>query len=522
MLRGDLENLKNKLVFDEVKSTGQIKLGAIISYISIAINIIAGLLYTPWMVQQIGQDNFGLYSLAISLISIFLIDFGLSAAVSRFVSKYYAEGNQVKVNNILGVIYKFYFLIGALLLLSLVLIYFNIDLIYTELSPSELKNFKIVYIIAATFSVISFPFIPLNGILTSYEKFVKLKLCDLFNRILSILLIVLALLFNYGLYALVTANAISGLITIVIKLVIIKRNTPIKINFDYNSKEMVKEIFSFSIWSTVISIAQRFIFNITPSILGAISGAVSISVFAIGSIIEGYIFTIGNAINGLFLPKVTRIVQNNDSSNGLLKLMVKLGRIQLCIIGLIIIGFITIGQDFIYLWMGEEYSSSYYIAVLLIIPALIDLPQYIGNNALVALNKLKLQSYVFIGMAIINIILSLIFSRYWGALGASLAICISYLLRSIGMNIIFYRSLKINVFIFFKECHIKLLPPLLLTFGIGIGIGYYFTEVTWYNLLIKGTILTVFYFIIIWLIGFNKYEKNLVVQTISQIKNKII
>ena len=39
----------------------------------------------------------------------------------------------------------------------------------------ELESFKIVYLIAALFSVISFPFIPLNGIIVSYEKFIQLN-----------------------------------------------------------------------------------------------------------------------------------------------------------------------------------------------------------------------------------------------------------------------------------------------------------------------------------------------------------
>ena len=51
--------------------TKQIKLGAIISYFAIAFNIIAGLIYTPWMVGQIGKSDYGLYTLANSLIFIF-------------------------------------------------------------------------------------------------------------------------------------------------------------------------------------------------------------------------------------------------------------------------------------------------------------------------------------------------------------------------------------------------------------------------------------------------------------------
>jgi O-antigen/teichoic acid export membrane protein len=61
--------------FNEVESTNKIKRGALMSYIAIAVNILAGLLYIPWMVGQIGKDNFGLYTLATSLISMFCVLF---------------------------------------------------------------------------------------------------------------------------------------------------------------------------------------------------------------------------------------------------------------------------------------------------------------------------------------------------------------------------------------------------------------------------------------------------------------
>ena len=68
-----------------ISSSKQIKLGAILSYLSIFINIVTGLLYTPWMIDSIGQANYGLYTLAISVTSLFVFDFGLSAAVTRFI-----------------------------------------------------------------------------------------------------------------------------------------------------------------------------------------------------------------------------------------------------------------------------------------------------------------------------------------------------------------------------------------------------------------------------------------------------
>ena len=49
----------------EAESSRQIKRGVVIGYLSIAFNILAGLIYTPWMVRQIGQTDYGLFALAI-------------------------------------------------------------------------------------------------------------------------------------------------------------------------------------------------------------------------------------------------------------------------------------------------------------------------------------------------------------------------------------------------------------------------------------------------------------------------
>ena len=157
-----------------MNSSKQIKLGALMSYFTIAFNMISGLIYTPWMITQIGQSNYGLYTLATSLITLFVMDFGMSAAVSRFVSKYRAEGNQQAVNDFLGIIYKLYFLIAGIILCALIGVSFFIESIYDNLSASELETFKVLYVIVGIFSVVSFPFTNLNGILNAYEKFTEM------------------------------------------------------------------------------------------------------------------------------------------------------------------------------------------------------------------------------------------------------------------------------------------------------------------------------------------------------------
>lgn len=502
-------------------STHQIKLGALISYITIAFNIITGLLYTPWMISQIGQNNYGLYTLASSLISIFIIDFGIGQAVARFISKYKADGDQQSINNLLGIVYKLYLIMDVIVLAILIIVYFFINNIYAGLTPSELASFKVVYIIAATFSIISFPFTTLNGIFIAYEKFIYFKVCDLLNKILTVALMIMALLFGYGLYALVVINAICGLVIIAIKFFIIKTKTPIKVNFNYKSKIVLKDIFSFSTWSMIITIAEQLCFNITPTILGVVSNSANIAVFGIANTLEGYVFTFANAINGMFLPTVSRMVKKENSDENILQLMIKIGRIQLIIIGLIIIEFISVGKEFIILWMGKEYVTAYYCSILFILPSIISLTQEIANTTVVALNKVKQKSYVYIASSIINIVLSLILSQFLGVLGASISICISYFVRYIFMNVIYYKTLNIDVFRFFKECHIKMLIPLLLSLIIGMCVHLFIHLAGWTGFLIKGMIVVVVYVLIMWTMAFNNFEKKLILDTLQSIAKKV-
>ena len=512
---------KNKKHVELDNSSKQIKAGAIMGYITIAINMIAGLIYTPWMVGIIGQGPYGLYTLSTSLISLVALDFGLSAAVTRFVSKYNVADDQKSVNNVLGIVSKLFLFIDAFICISLIIVFFFINIIYKGLTVDEIQNFKIIYIITSSFTVISFPFTTLNGILISYEKFVSQKVCDLFNRVFNVALMIIALSMGYGLYTLVTINAFSGLVSLILKMWVIKKQTPVKINFKFKSKKMLKEVLEFSVWSTIISIAQRFVFNIVPTILGSFSGSVSIAIFGVASTLEGYVFTFSTAINGMLLPKVSRIVAKNEDRQDILTLMIKVGRIQFTIIGLLTVGFISIGKEFIYLWMGKSFDMSYLCAVILIIPSLFEIPQHIANLTVIAVNKVRLQSYVYISTAFINIIMSIVLSRYFGELGASISICIAYLIRIIAMNVIYYKVLKINVFTFFMECHIKMCLAFFVPLILGICLHLFVSMNGWLTLLAKVLIITFIYFFSMWFFAWNKYEKTLFASIFRRIINII-
>lgn len=486
----------------------QIKHGAILSYVNIGIYILTGFLYTPWMIRCIGQADYGLYTLAMSVISLLAFDFGLGNATSKFICEYLAEGRQDKVDNLLGVIYKLYLGIDVLILLIFTGIYIFLPEIYHGLSDPEISKFKILFIIAASYCLFSFPFIPQTGILTGYEHFVALKGSEVFNRIFVVATMAVCLLCGYGLFALVIVNSLGGILTILLRLYYIRKDTPLKINFSFWEKDEFKKIVRFITWVTVVALAERMILNIAPSILGVYENSTMIAILGIAIIIESYFFLFGSSVGGgLFLPKVSRMLQADDVES-VLELMTRLGRLLLFVCGFIFIWFIFFGQQFISLWVGDNYELVYPVAILLLIPNMIYLPQEIGMTYIVATNTVKYQAFAYLGVAAVNLAISFPLTYYFGLLGLASALFISLMLKSAFLNVVFYRKLKLNVFKFFRDCFGKVLPSLIIASVIFFLIGVLPLE-QWYWYVAKNLIAVVAYCVIIWKVGANSYEKSL-------------
>lgn len=498
----------------------QIKYGALISYVALFINIIIGLVYTPWMIRSIGKADYGLYTLAMSVISLFVFDFGLSSAVTRFVSKYLAEGRQDKANHLIGVTYKLYVAASMVIFVVLVGMFFFIPQIYKGLTPEELEKFKVLYVIAACYSVLSFPFIPLDGIISANEKFIQLKLCNLAHKLFIVVAMSACLLLGYGLYALVIVNAVAGFATIVLKLLIVKKNTQMQTAWSFWDKDMFNAVVGFSVWVTVSALAQRLVLNICPSILGVVANSQAIAVFGISMTIEGYVYTFASAINGLFLPKVTHL-NTNGENNSILKLMIKVGRIQYYIIGAIFFGFICFGRNFINVWVGPDYSEVYLCSIMMIAPSFISLAQEIGNTTVIVKGEVRKSAYISLVKAVINILLAFPLTYYFGVYGMAFSIFISYSFSTALYNCMYNHILGLNINIFFRESLFNIAFPMIVAVAFAYLPNLLLNDYGWGHFIVKFAIFSLVYGFVIYNFAMNNEERNIFIGPFKKISPKI-
>ena len=61
-------------------------------------------------------------------------------------------------------------------------------------------------------------------------------------------------------------------------------------------------------------------------------------------------------------------------------MMIGVGRFQVVVLGMLYVGFATVGRDFMILWMGNEFIVSYYCVLLLAFPTIFEYSQQIAKQ----------------------------------------------------------------------------------------------------------------------------------------------
>jgi len=498
-----------------VTAIGQTKKGAILSYAAIAFNVIAGLLYTPFLVRTLGLSDYGLFALSASLVGYFSIDLGLSAAITRFIARYRAEGNEHRVKELLGVAYKLYLIIDIAVFLLLGTVYLFADQIFGNLTPVELERFKNIFIVTSFFILFHIPLLPVNGCFIAYERVVALKAFDLANKIITVTLLILMLVLGFGLYGVVAVNILSTLTIQSIKLLYLHRKEGLAVDLRYYDKELLRSIGSFSLWATVSMIADKFFFSIIPALLAIFSNTREVAFFAIVISIEGYVFSMARALNGLFLPRVMRLVVREGTPEQQTDLLIRVGRIQLYIVGILIAGLIGLGKEFFAHWLGAGFDRSYYAMVLVLVPCLFHLTQTIAEELIYAQDKIRYRALSYVIGSVLSVTAIVLLAPQYGAIGAAIGVFLSFVVaHNIIIDIVYHRVLKIDMLRFLSACHLKILPVFIAAAGLGFLMQIYIDTPTLFLFAVKGVAWGFLCVALLWLFAMNDVEKGMIRQMV--------
>ncbi|WHY61114.1 oligosaccharide flippase family protein [Cytobacillus firmus] len=501
----------------------QLKAGALLSYVALFINSAVSVIYTPIMLRLLGQSEYGLYSLAAAAAGyVGVLNFGLGNALIRYSAKYKAINDEKGCSALYGLFFKMYGVLGAFALVAGIILTLKADLMFSNsLSIEELKKLKIIMSIMVANISIGIGLGMFSVIILAHEKFIFQKMTVIIGSLINPIIMLPLLIMGYGSITMALVTTLINCLTIIINMYFCFKKIKIRIVFKKLESGLFKEVIIFSSYIFLNLIIGQLYWSTDQVILGIYSGTIAVSIYSIGASFTGYFSGFSSAISNVFLTKVSTMVDKDATNNDLSDLFIRMGRVQYIIISFALSGFIVFGQEFINLWVGIEYSQSYVIAIIILVPMLVSLIQGMGGIILQAKNKQGFKSIINIFIAILNVIMSVIFVQVWGVIGCAIATAISFTLGNIIIiNIYYWKKIGINI----PEYWINILC---MSLPIGISIIYgatmnnFIIADTWGILFLKICVFSVLYIFLMWFTSMNKYEKELLIVPIKGISRRL-
>ena len=492
----------------------QIRLGVVLQYVQMGLSIVISLVYTPMMLRILGQSEYGIYNLSSSIISyLSLLSLGFGASYVHFYSIYKKDNLEDKIRQLNGMYLTVFTVMGIVSFAAGMYLASNVEIMFNSTYTAHDLEIARVLMIFLSFNIaISFPASIFVSYITSQEKFIFQKLVNIVKTILSPCLCIALLLCGYGSIGMVIVTTVCIVFADMLNMLYCMLKLKMGFSFRGFNGSLFKQVAIFSCFIAINQVVDQINWQTDKVILGKMVGASAVAIYAVASNINTMYLSFSGAISNVFIPRINKIVAEGGQmlDRKLTEIMTKIGRIQYFVMMLILTGFILFGKFFIVLWAGEDYIMSYYVILLLICPVTVPQIQNIGIEIQRAKNLHQFRSIIYMIMALLNVVISIVLCNWFGVLGTAAGTAISLIIANIIiMNIFYHKKCRIDMIYFWKSIFLMskgLIAPII----IGIAMNYFIQDTGFAVFAVKVVIYGVVYCASMWLFGMNSEEKALV------------
>jgi len=492
-------NIKNKLV----KNTTFNSLNV---FISMAI----GFFLLPIILQIIGKELYGIYILIITLSGyINIMETGVGTASVKFISQHLIKNEKKEINEILTNSLIFYFLVGVITATVLVLIslffvnFFNIPPRYLSLTKQTL-------IFAGIALLIIWPLRLFRKVLEGNQDYTVTSGATIAFEILNFLLIILFLrkCSNPFLFFVILKFISQIFLNLFFCVYSFRRLDFLKVDYYLISKKAFKKIFKFSSILYLCKIIGLLIFNTDKILISVFLNISSITLYEITYKFLQLVKNVSNLSSSAILPLVSSLNSKNDN-NKIKEIFLRVSKYTIVLVLPITISIIIFAKYIVLYWLGPEYNSIVFPIQLFVSYSIYNCSLALVGQILVAIDKVRYTLYYRIGIAVSNLILSIILiiltKNFIGVIwGTVISYCIGYpIYLSIALKLI-----KVDFYEFLNKVILPTYPYAIFPVIIGILICQLVPPKNLIYTLIDMGGVVFLYFNCVFFMGLKSYERR--------------
>jgi O-antigen/teichoic acid export membrane protein len=421
----------------------------------------------PFLVHTLGERWYGIWVVIGNLAgNYYLLDLGLAAAVTQFVSKHAASGDTEAQNVVVNTSLALYLCFAAGIVACTAL-----AAAATAWIPGVEADARIIRMITVVVGLqfaAEFPLKAFAGIFASTVRHDLVVYSRLVNLALNTSLTVYYVNRGHGVLTIAVIAFCCDQISNTLYFVMARRLFPeLRLGFRFVSRRAARELFGYSSWALVVQFANQLRFKIDAAVVAGILSAAAVTHYAVAQrLVEHFVGLVNRATN-MAMPIFTRywVLDRRDELREKLLLLTRIN----AAVGVFGGGMIVVlGGPFISRWMGPEFTSSYPVLVVLTVAMTTELVMCNIDNVLYATSSVRQLATANAVEGLCNLVFSLVLGRRFGIVGVAFGTAVPLLFfRLVVMPRLASRQIGMRPARFYRN----LLPTTLFTLGYIIGVG---------------------------------------------------
>ena len=262
----------------------QIKIGSILSYLQMAINVIIQLVYTPIMIRLLGQNEYGLYNTVASTISMLsILSLGFNSGYIRYYAIYKKNNDKESICKLNGLFLIIFLIIGFIGFLCGLFLSFHLDLVFDQgLTAEEYAKARIMMLLLTVNLAFSFPMSVFQNIISAHENFIVLKLLGMIRTVFGPLITLPLLLLGYRSIAMAAVTVSVTLFVDVMYFIYVIFKMKEKFLFHDFERGIFRSLFAYTVFIALNTVIDQINWNIDKLLLGRFRGTGEVAVYSVG------------------------------------------------------------------------------------------------------------------------------------------------------------------------------------------------------------------------------------------------
>lgn len=432
----------------------QRRVGAILGYTNILVKNLVNLIYIPMLLSFVGQADYGVYQTSYSFVfSLSLLAFGFSEAYVRFYTQRRVHGTERDIRRLNGMYLVLYIVACVVALILGLLFAANAGAIFSRgFTADQIALAKMLMTIMAVSIAMTLFSTVFDAYILAHEQFRFQQSRQLFTTLATPGLALVLLELGMGTVGVAAAQLAVNLLLLALNVRFAVGRLGMRFDVRRFDGVLFRSVAAFSAWILVNQVCELINQNVPNILLGALSGATAVAVFAISVQIRSIFYSLSATMANIFTPLINRIVADSDGNDELTALMTRVGRYQAVLFVYVFGGFVLLGRFFVEHWAGQDFADAYWLVVVMVAPLFIPLVQNTGIEIQRARNRHRARSLAYLLMAALNVALTVILAPslgYWApAIGY-----VAYVVLGCGvfMNWYYHRRIGLDMGRFWRR-----------------------------------------------------------------------